>query len=451
MDDSSSISNLFSAVEVLPLTPSAIIALILAVLSVIASAYFSGSEVAYFSLRPYELEGLKDSDKKTDRSILDILANSEYLLGTILICNNFVNNLITLLLSYVVNNTFDFSHSPLLGFLVQVIGITAILLFFGEIMPKVYFQNHALSFVRRSVSVMDFFVRMLTPLTKGLVKMGTVINKIQKRKEKNVSHEELEKAIELTTESVEEKGLLNEIVRFYQKTVSEVMTPRMEVAALDIDTPFKEVKEFILEKGYSRLPVYNERIDNIVGVLYSKDLLAHLFGSENFEWQKVTRSAFFVPESKRINNLLEEFREQKIHMAIVVDEFGGTSGIVTMEDLLEEIVGEIEDEYDTDDEQLYTLQPDGSYIFDAKISILDFLRTVRINDYHKILEQLDEADTLGGLLLEIKGDFPSVGEVIKLHNHEFKILEMGRRRISKVLFTKAKGEEQPHEDSSENT
>lgn len=355
-----------------------------------------------------------------------------------------------MLLSYVVSNTFDFSQSPLLGFLVQVIGITVILLFFGEIMPKVYFQNHALSFVRKSVLIMESFIRILSPLTKGLVQLGTQITKRQKHREKNVSHEELEKAIELTTDSVEEKGLLNEIVRFYQKTACEVMTPRMELAALEIDTPFEEVKKFILEKGYSRLPVFDERIDNIVGVLYSKDLLAHLFESENFEWQKVIRSAFFVPESKRINNLLEEFREQKIHMAIVVDEFGGTSGIVTMEDLLEEIVGEIEDEYDTDEEQLYTLQPDGSYIFDAKISILDFLRTVRINDYHKIIEQLDEADTLGGLLLEIKGDFPIVGEVIKLHNHEFRILEMGRRRISKVLFTKGAGEAQSQEDSTNN-
>lgn len=445
MDDPSYFSTLLAGVEVLPLTTTTVIALILAILSIIASAYFSGSEVAYFSLRPNELEELKSSDSKKDRDILDLLANSEYLLGTILIGNNFVNIFITMLLSYVVSNIFDFSNAPVMGFVVQVIGITAILLYFSEIMPKVYFQNHALTCTRSTVFLMAPLVRFLNPFTKGLVNIGKAVTDPIRNKEKQVSHEDLEKAIELTADNEEEQGLLNEIVRFYQKTASEVMTPRMDVAAVEINTSFPEVKKLIIEKGYSRMPVYDDRIDNISGVLYAKDLLSHLYEGDNFEWQKVIRSAFFVPESKRVNNLLEEFREQKIHMAIVVDEFGGTSGIVTMEDLLEEIVGEIEDEYDTDEEQLYTVQQDGTYIFDAKISILDFLRAAKLENYHNILEQMDEADTLGGLLLEIKGDFPTVGEVITMDGHEFKVTEMGRRRISKIQFKRAPIKDYLHE------
>lgn len=437
MDDPSYFSTLIADVEVLPLSTATVIALVLAIISIAASAYFSGSEVAYFSLRPNELEELKSSDSKKDREILDLLANSEYLLGTILIGNNFVNIFITMLLSYVVSNTFDFSNAPVIGFIVQVIGITAILLYFSEIMPKVYFQNHALACTRSTVFLMAPLVRFLNPFTKGLVNIGKAVTDPIKNKEKQVSHEDLEKAIELTADNEEEQGLLNEIVRFYQKTASEVMTPRMDVAAVEINTTFPEVKKLIIEKGYSRMPVYDDRIDNISGVLYAKDLLSHLYEGDDFKWQKVIRNAFFVPESKRVNNLLEEFREQKIHMAIVVDEYGGTSGIVTMEDLLEEIVGEIEDEYDTDEEQLYTVQQDGTYIFDAKISILDFLRAVKLENYHNILEQMDEADTLGGLLLEIKGDFPVVGEVITMDDHQFKVIEMGRRRISKILFKRA--------------
>lgn len=434
MDDPGYLCSLFAGVQVNSFTTATVIAVILIIIAIIGSAYFAGSEVAFFSLRPNELEELKGSDSKRDRAILDLLANSEYLLGTILIGNNFVNILITMLFSFVVGEVFDFTQAPVLGFIVQVIVITAIILYFGEIMPKVYFQNHALASTRRSVVFMAPLVRLMNPLTKGLVNLGKALPASLIGKEKKASHEDLEKAIQLTTESEEEQGLLNEIVRFYQKTASEVMTPRMDVVAIEINTPYPEVKQEIIEKGYSRVPVYDDRIDNIKGVLYAKDLLPYLYESDDFQWQKVIRNAFYVPESKRVNHLLEEFREQKIHMAIVVDEFGGTSGIVTMEDLLEEIVGEIEDEYDTDEEQLYILQNDGTYIFDAKISILDFLRTVKLPEYHEIIEQMDEADTLGGLLLEIKKDFPAIGEVITMGECEFTVLEMGRRRISKVLF-----------------
>lgn len=434
MDDPSYLASLFGGVEVSPLSSSGIIALVLALFCLVASAYFSGSEVAFFSLGPNELEELKESDKKHDRQILDLLSRSDYLLGTILVGNNFFNIAITMLVSYVVGQTLDFTNSPTLGFLVQVIGITSVVLFFGEILPKVYFQNHALQSARMVAGLMSFLERLSRPITRGLVRLGNLVSKAFKQNGTSVTPEDLEKAIELTTDRAEEKGLLNEIVRFYQKSVSEVMTPRMDVAALEYDTSYSEVKCFIIEKGYSRMPVYDDRIDNIRGVLYAKDLLPYLAKGEDFQWQSVIREAFFVPESKRVNNLLEEFREQKIHMAIVVDEFGGTSGIVTMEDLLEEIVGEIEDEYD-EEERLYEEQPDGSIIFDAKISILDFLRIAQLQETPEISEQMDEADTLGGLLLEKKGDFPLVGEVITLDGYPFKIIEMGRRRISKVLFT----------------
>lgn len=434
LDDPSYLASLFGGVVVHPLTSSGVIALVLALFCLVASAYFSGSEVAFFSLGPKELEELKESERKRDQQILDLLSRSDYLLGTILVGNNFFNIAITMLVSYVVGETMDFQDNHTLGFLVQVLGITSVVLFFGEILPKVYFQNHALQSSRMAVGVMSLLERVSRPITKGLVALGNGVSRGFKRQNTTVTPEELEKAIELTTDRAEEKGLLNEIVRFYQKSVSEVMTPRMDVAALEYQTPYSEVKAFIIEKGYSRMPVYDDRIDNIRGVLYAKDLLPYLSEEDSFEWQRMIREAFFVPESKRINSLLEDFREQKIHMAIVVDEFGGTSGVVTMEDLLEEIVGEIEDEYD-EEERLYEVQPDGSIIFDAKISILDFLRITKLEEITEITEQMDEADTLGGLLLEKKGDFPQVGEVIILDGYPFKIIAMGRRRISKVLFT----------------
>nr|WP_262501333.1 gliding motility-associated protein GldE [Porphyromonas cangingivalis] len=317
----------------------------------------------------------------------------------------------------------------------QVVLLTFLLLLFGEILPKIYCQNKSLQFSRFAASSMSKVQVLFTPISKPLVFLGSRLTKSMRRKTYDLSADELSKAIQLTTETSEEQGLLNEIVKFYSKTASEVMTPRVDIVALEYHTPYSEVLRFVIDKGYSRIPVYDDRIDDMKGILYIKDLLPHLSEGDEFHWQSLLRPVFYVPDSKRVDRLLEDFREQKIHVGIVVDEFGGTSGLVTMEDLLEEIVGEISDEYD-DDDRLYRQEPDGSYVLDAKLSLVDFIRIVKIEESPMIEEMKEEVDTIGGLLLEIKGEFPIVGEEIVVDEHRFIILEMGRRRISMVKFIK---------------
>lgn len=255
-------------------------------------------------------------------------------------------------------------------------------------------------------------------------------------KRSDVSVDELSKALELTCgELAEEKEMLEGIIGLYNKTVVEIMTSRMDVADLDINTSFKDVLEYVVEVGYSRIPVYSGNMDNIKGILYIKDLLPYLGKHAEFRWQNLIRPAYFVPENKKIDDLLEEFRTTKTHLAVVVDEFGGTSGIVTMEDILEEIVGEISDEYDDEKDSKYIRLADGSYIFDAKILLIDFFRATGLDS--KLFGKLaNDVDTLAGLILEIKGDFPEKKEVIKYGNFSFRIIEMNKKRILKVKFTK---------------
>ena len=398
------------------------------------SGFFSGSEVSFFSLLPAHIEELKNSPERRDSKILDLLGNPENLLATLLVANNFVNIAIITLVNYLVSRIFDFTDAPALGFAVQVIGTTFVILLVGEIIPKVISQKDPLSMARRNVSGIARTQTVVRPIVRALVSLGKKALTPLKSAKSELDHDELSRAIELTTDNADEKGVLNEIILFHKKDVSEVMQPRMEVAAIEIEEDFGSIKKFIIHNGYSRMPVYADRIDNIKGVLYAKDLLPHLSEPDDFGWQSLMRDVMFVPESMMVSHLLEDFRREHIHMAVVVDEFGGTSGIVTMEDLLEEVVGDISDEYD-EDEKLYTANSDGTFLLDGKISILDFLRTVKIENYRDIIKETDEAETLGGLLLEIKQDFPQVGEEIVLEGHSFKVVEMGRRRISKILFT----------------
>ncbi len=433
MEDPAILSTALGDIYMTPISTYEIIALVLIIICLYFSAFFSGSEVSFFSLLPSHIEELKESNNPRDKKILDLIDDSESLLGTLLIANNFFNIAVITLTEYIMTHLFDFRNAPTAGFVVQVIGTTSVILLVGEIIPKVLCQLNPLAHTRKNITGMYRAWQILTPITQGLVRLGTWISKPFQTTKSELNHEELSRAIELTTANTEEQGVLNEIILFHKKSVAEVMQPRMEIKALDLEQNFGYVRTFIIENGYSRIPVYEERIDNIKGLLYAKDLLPHLKEGDDYNWQKLLREAMFVPESMMVSHLLEDFRSQKVHMAIVVDEFGGTCGLVTMEDLLEEIVGEINDEYD-DDEQLYTENPDGTYTLDGKISILDFLRVVKVANYDEIIKETDEAETLGGLLLEIKQDFPTVGEVINIEGHAFKILEMGRRRISKVLF-----------------
>lgn len=430
-------SGLLQGVGVIPLGPEGTVTLVITLVLIAVCLYYSGfcssSEVAYFALTPSQLEELKSSKEERDKKVIYLLEHGEYMLSTILISNNFVNTAIVMLSDSVVNQTLDFTHARTLGFVLQVVVITFAILLVGEIIPKVSTQMDPLRVARRNVTTLFTFYGALKGINKALVRMGEVIGKSLTKNKSELDREDLSKAIELTTEDSEEQGVLNEILLFQRKTVSEVMTPRIDMAALELSTPYAEVLSFVEECGYSRIPVYDKRIDSIKGILYAKDLLQHLGEAPDFRWEGLLREVLYTPEDVKVSHMLEVFRKERRHMAIVVDEYGGTSGLVTMEDLLEEIVGDIEDEYD-EDEQLYKELPDGSFVFDGKISILDFLRIVKVEDYDAILRVSDEAETLAGLLLEVKGDFPQVNEVVTIDGHQFKVLSITNRRISKILF-----------------
>ena len=443
--DSDYISEIFSQVGVQDLTAGPVIALALAVLLLFASGFISASEVAFFSLKPNDINRIKEGNHPADSVILDLLNNSEFLLATILIANNFVNVAIVMLCTYGINEWLDFSNVPMLGFVLETIVLTFLLLLFGEIMPKIYAKQNTLPFIHKAAPTLLNIQKICKPLAALLVHSTSTINKTLAKKKYDISVDELSKALELTSKAIpEEKEMLAEIIKFYNKTADEIMTSRLDMEDLDIKANFKEVIDTIIKCGYSRIPVYSGTEDNIKGILYIKDLLPYLDKPETFRWQSLIRPAYFVPETKKIDDLLEEFRTNKIHMAIVVDEFGGTSGIVTMEDILEEIVGEISDEYDEDEKQ-YIQLADGSFIFEAKIPLTDFFRATDSDpaDFEKITE---EVETLAGLLLEIKGDFPRRREVIEYKNYRFQILEMDNRRILKVKFNVINASEDDKEE-----
>ena len=435
MDLDSFFSGLFDQVSVQAFTAGPAIALSLAALLLLVSGFVSASEVAFFSLTPSDVNDIREENSSSDPIIQRLLSSSEYLLAAILIANNFVNVAVVMLCTYGINSVIDFSAAPLLGFILETIVLTFLLLLFGEIMPKIYAQKNSLRFVRRAAPLLNGIARICSPLSKVLVTSTSIINKALVKKKYDLSVDELSKALELTsTEMPEEKEMLSEIIKFYNKTADEIMTPRLDMEDIDIKMNFRSVIDFVVNTGYSRIPVYTGSEDNIKGILYIKDLLPYVEKPDTFRWQSLIRPAYFVPETKKIDDLLEEFRTNKIHMAIVVDEFVGTSGIVTMEDILEEIVGEISDEYDEDEKQ-YIRLADGSLIFEAKILLTDFFRVIEADpaEFGKLVE---EVETLAGLLLEIKGDFPRRREVIDYKNYRFQVLEIDNRRILKVKFNR---------------
>lgn len=435
MDSDYYLSGLFDQVTIQALTAGPVIALSLAFLLLLVSGFVSASEVAFFSLTPDDISDIREENMPSDPLIRRLLGRSEYLLSAIMVVNNFVNIAFVMLCAYAINAIVDFSAVPVLGFIMEVAVLAFLLLLFGEIMPKIYAQKNALRFVRSSASMLNVMECVCRPLSKIWVSSTHLINKSLVKKKYDLSVDELSKALELTsTEMPEEREMLSEIIKFYNKTADEIMTPRLDLEDIDVKTGFRTVIDFIIKCGYSRIPVYADSEDNIKGILYIKDLLPYIEKPDTFHWQSLIRPAYFVPETKKIDDLLEEFRTNKIHLAIVVDEFGGTSGIVTMEDILEEIVGEISDEYD-EDEKLFIRLADGSLIFEAKILLTDFFRVIGADpaEFSKLTE---EVETLGGLLLEIKGDFPRRQEVIEYNDYRFQILEIDNRRILKVKFSR---------------
>lgn len=427
--------SLFNHIEVYPPDLGAAIALVLSVLLLGCSGFVSASEIAFFSLSPTDVGKIEENRHAADSKILELKKDSERLLATILISNNFVNVAIIMLLNFFFSKTLFFGDSRLLEFLFMTVLLTFLLLLFGEIMPKIYSSQHTLSFCRMVAPSFVWIEKLFWPLSSLLVRSRKLATKVVHKEKRAISVDELEQALELTDKKyiAEEQNMLEGIIRFGGEMAKEIMTPRMDIVDLDMKTPYPEVLQCIVESNYSRIPVYADSRDNIKGVLYIKDLLPHLNKPANFRWQSLIRPPYFVPETKMIDDLLGDFQKNKVHIAIVVDEFGGTSGIVTMEDIIEEIVGEINDEYDEDERQYVRLNAN-TYVFEAKVLLTDFFRIMKLDD--DFFEEVEgEADTLAGLLLEIKGEFPERHEVIKYKNYCFEVLEMDDRRILKIKVT----------------
>lgn len=414
-----------------PPAGAVILGLVIVLVLLLFSALISGSEVAYFSLSPGDKKKLNKTGR--DLKVQDNLRNPERLLATILVANNFVNMGIVILSAFITTNLFDFSSSPVLEFVVQAVLITFVLLVFGEILPKVYATHYPLGFARFMAYPLSTLAGIFSPLSAILIHSTNFVNRrLKKRQKSQISMDDISQALVLTSgsEIAEEKEILEGIVKFGNKSVAEIMRPRVDVVALEDRAGFHEVLDIIVRNGYSRLPVYVESFDNVKGILFIKDLLPHTEKGPDFKWQNLLRPPFFVPETRKIKALLEDFQKNKVHMAVVVDEYGGSSGIVTLEDVLEEIVGDIADEFD-EDEHFYSKLGENKYLFDGKTTLIDFCRVT--GDNENIFDDVKgDADTLAGLILELKGEFPVQNEKFHCKHFIFSIESITKRRIKQI-------------------
>lgn len=429
------ITNAFGEVSFGTMTPGVAFAILLTLVLLGMSGFASGAEIAFFSLSPSDISELNASKHPRDKRIQLLREDSERTLATILITNNLVNVTIIMLCNYIFAQLVNFGNAVWLQFLCITVLLTFILLLFGEIMPKVFSRQNPLAFCRRSVGGISICRSVFWPLETILLRSGILAEKVVQKESHVLSVDDLEQALELTDKNdiKDERSMLKGIIRFGDETAKEVMTSRQDIVDLDIKCSYADVLKCIVENNYSRIPIYQENEDNIRGVLYIKDLLPHLSKPATFRWQSLIRPPYFVPETKKIDDLMREFQENKVHIAIVVDEFGGTSGIVTLEDILEEIVGEINDEYDEDTKN-YSKLNYNTYLFEGKTLLSDFCKVLNVDD-DEFVDVEGDADTLAGLLLEIKGDFPSMHEKIDYKNYTFEVMEIDQRRISKVKVT----------------
>lgn len=415
-------------------TVNAVIGLIILCLLLAASALISSSETAFFSLRPADIDDLESRNDSKSQLVLKLREQPKLLLATILIGNNFVNVTITLLATYIVSEMFDMANHPMAAFIMEVLVITSLVLIIGEITPKILAARKPVKFSRFMARTLQVLMALFKPLSSLLVNSTSFMDKHLEKKKAEISMDDLSAAVDIATEAstpLEEKNMLKGIATFTEKEVSSVMKPRIDIIAVEISMPFREMLDTVIKSGFSRIPVYEESLDKVSGILYVKDLLPYL-DAQTFAWQALLRPAFFVPENRKINDLFQDFREKKIHIAIVVDEYGGTSGLITMEDVIEEIVGEINDEFDNvKQEQHYTKIDDNTYLFKAQTSIVDFCKVFNLNeDYFE--ESQGEADTLAGLVLEIEGRIPEVGFSFNLEKFNFEITEADHRRIIQI-------------------
>ncbi|MCD6365942.1 MAG: gliding motility-associated protein GldE [Bacteroidales bacterium] len=414
-----------------PITLDIIIGGIVVLLLLFVSALISGSEVAFFSFSPQDIDFLKKGKSRKKVVVLKLVEKTDQLLATILITNTFVNISIVILSSYLTNHIFDFSQSKAFGFLFQLVIITFFLLLFGEIMPKLVANYRPRRFALFMAYPLSFIFVLLKPFTKLLTRSTSLFKKLSPPKEQ-ISIDELSHALELTDDSFKrEEKILQGIVNFANIEVKGIMRSRQDVVSLNVSENLDEITKKINQYGFSRIPVYQESFDTVKGILFIKDLIPHLHKGKTFHWQLLIRPPYFVHETKKINELLQEFQAEKVHIAIVVDEYGGTSGIVTLEDVLEEIVGEITDEFDKEDVNFEKVN-DHKFIFQGKTLLQDFAKVINVNP--DIFDEIrGDSDTLAGLILEIKGEFPEQSEMIKFENFIFRIKSIDQRRIKEII------------------
>ena len=424
-------SQISSWVSFQPVTLSMLAAAVLTVVLLWLSGFTSASEIAFFSLSPDDLDNLDPEKNAKDKLIQSFRNDSERTLAAILITNEFVNVMIIMLSNYILSSWLHFQVAWLQFVCITVL-LTFLILLFGEIMPKLYSRQDPLRFCRKAVSGILFMRRLFWPLESLLIKGGSLAERAVPKENRQLSVDDLQQALELTDmdDIKNEQSMLQGIIRFGDETAKEVMTTRQDIVFLDMRSPYPDVLKFIVKNNYSRIPVYQKNTDNVRGILYIKDLLPYLDKPSNFRWQSLIRPPYFVPETKPIDDLLREFQDNRVHMAIVVDEFGGTSGLVTLDDILEEIVGEINDEYD-EDEKFYKKIGDHIYIFEGKTLLSDVCKILNLPD-DEFDDTAGDADSLAGLLLELKGDFPVLHEQITYKNYSFEVMAIEGRRISKV-------------------
>jgi putative hemolysin len=405
--------------------------LLVIVVLLIGSALMSASEVAFFAFRPEELEKLKTYKDKKSKTVLKLHNNPEKLLSTVLVANNTINIAIVLLAAFISSKLFDFTSEPVLGFIINVVVITFLLLFFGEVMPKVYASRNHITIATLMAFPLTILEKIFQPVTSMLIFSSTFVKKRTGTKRSNISMVDLSDALELTSDEFpDDEKILKGIVNFGNINVSAIMCSRIDVTAIDIKSGFDKIVPVIISSGFSRIPVYSGSFDTVKGILYAKDVLPYTNNPGSFKWQALMRPPYFVPETKKINDLLKEFQTKKIHMAVVIDEYGGTSGIVTLEDILEEIVGEITDESD-EDQPLFRKLDEKTYIFEAKVLLNDFCKVLDIEE--DLFEEVrGESETLAGLILELTGEIPQKDQIIKFGDFVFRIESADRRRIKEI-------------------
>lgn len=408
--------------------------MVLMLVLLLCSAMASSSETAYFSLQPNDINEMETSSNKREQLVLEIRQNPKTLLVTILIANNLVNISITIFSTYIMNMMFNLAVNPIAAFVLNVVVVTSLILLVGEMIPKVYASKKAKSIAVMMAPILKVLIVIFKPLSKIFVASTSFIDKRNVKKSDSLSLSDLSTAVDITTEdgsSPEEKNMLKGIATFGEKEVSEIMCPRVNMFSVSLDDDFESLMIQVVDKGFSRIPVCDKDLDDVKGMLYVKDLLPHV-EEKDFAWQKLLRPAFFVPENKKINDLFQDFRSKKIHIAIVVDEYGGTSGLVTLEDIVEEIVGDISDEFDKEPENEYYKKIDNyTYIFKAQISIVDFCKVFEINDDY--FEEVEgESDTLAGMILEMEGRIPETGFKCSYREFSFEIVEADNKHIIKI-------------------